>query len=118
MFDNSESFIPLNAATKHLPGRPHRATLWRIALRGSHGIRLRTVVCGGRRFTTLRWIEEYLAARTAAANKTLSSDAPRADENKSPESLSHREQEHERQVEAELDSLGIRRRRPQNGDQQ
>jgi hypothetical protein len=38
------------------------STVWRWALRGVHGIRLRTVVVGGTRCTSERWLREFFAA--------------------------------------------------------
>jgi hypothetical protein len=46
----------------------HSATVWRWALRPNrHGLRLRSCLIGGIRFTTRTWIEEHIAATTAAA---------------------------------------------------
>ena len=44
------------------------ATVARWATRGVRGVRLRTFVLGGRRFTTPALIEEFMALSTAAAS--------------------------------------------------
>ena len=63
---NENEFVPLNDAGKYIPGRPHRATLWRWYLKGvrRHGemVKLNTVAAGGRRFTTRADIERFLSA--------------------------------------------------------
>lgn len=59
--------IPLAEAI--FPGDPHVATRWRWKSKGvtRNGvvIRLRTIVCGGRVFTTQRWADEFCAACNA-----------------------------------------------------
>ena len=63
---DNDRFIRLDCAGSYVPGRPHRATLWRWALRGvtrrGQAIYLRTTVAGARRYTTRAWIDEFLAA--------------------------------------------------------
>ena len=58
------------AAAKFLPEdyRPSYATWWRWSQHGIRGIRLATLMCGGRRCTTPRAVEEFIAKVTAAAN--------------------------------------------------
>ena len=66
-----ETVIPLTEATKHYPGHPHVSTLWRQCTRANrYGITLETIVCGGKRMTSLEAIKRYFAANTAAANGT------------------------------------------------
>lgn len=68
MIDPSEGdpHIPIEQVPRHVPGRPHRATVWRWITRGIRRdgvtIRLKTIIAGRRRFTHLEWIEEFLAA--------------------------------------------------------
>ena len=64
----TEHLLPIPKAGKEMPGEPHRSTVWRFALRGVRGVRLETVVCGGRRFTSREAIRRFIAATTAAAN--------------------------------------------------
>ncbi|TWT86244.1 hypothetical protein Mal64_37830 [Pseudobythopirellula maris] len=60
-------YLTLAQAAAELPGRPHLSTLHRWRLRGVRGVRLRTCVVGGRRFTTHRWLRDFRDATTAAA---------------------------------------------------
>ena len=62
--------ITFNDAAKYLPEncRPCYATWWRWWRKGVKGVRLTTLMCGGRRFTTPRFVEEFFAKVTAAAN--------------------------------------------------
>ena len=51
-------------------------TVWRWCRRGvRHGVRLRSVVVGGRRLTTRRWLQEFIQALTQAAG-TAPNDVP------------------------------------------
>lgn len=63
--DAGDDYIPLNDAGKHIPGRPHRATIWRWAFRGikrgGRTVKLRTTSIGARRYTTPKDIERFLA---------------------------------------------------------
>lgn len=70
--ENQPGYVSLTHATAYLPGR--RAgkkisvqTLWRWCTRGLRGIRLRSVMVGGHRCTTLQWIEEFIDAVTQMA---------------------------------------------------
>ncbi|MHB1033724.1 MAG: DUF1580 domain-containing protein [Pirellulales bacterium] len=49
-----------------LPGRPNISTLHRWRLRGIHGVKLETVLIGGRRFTSLEAMQRFADATTAA----------------------------------------------------
>lgn len=76
--DDDHLTLPEAAAT--LPGRPHLSTLHRWRLRGVRGVRLRTCLVGGRRYTTRRWLREFSEATTAAAEETpTATSTPRAD---------------------------------------
>jgi hypothetical protein len=65
--------LTLTEATKVLPGRvPGKritvSTLWRWCMKGlRNGMRLRSVLVGGQRLTTRRWLQEFIEARTAEA---------------------------------------------------
>ncbi len=66
-----EKLVALNEAPRHFSGRrPHLSSVRRWAgprgVRG--GIRLETLVIGGRVFTSEEAIERFVAATTAAAN--------------------------------------------------
>jgi hypothetical protein len=64
----SEQLIPLTQAAKSLPGRPHVATLWRWRTAGLRGIRLETLLCGGRRMTSREALARFFARVTSAAD--------------------------------------------------
>jgi len=59
---NVEHTLPLNEAAKVVPGRPHTATIWRWWRRGVKGVKLETVVVGGRRFTSVEAIQRFIAS--------------------------------------------------------
>ena len=65
---SGESWLPLSEASKFFPGRPHRSSVWRFAMKGVRGVRLETIVCGGRRYTSEEAILRFIAGTTAAAN--------------------------------------------------
>ena len=64
----TEDLRTLIEATKSLPHAPHVSTIHRWRLRGIRGIRLETVLIGGRRFTSREALARFAAATTAAAN--------------------------------------------------
>jgi hypothetical protein len=53
--------IPFGEAPAHIPGRPNYITLWRWSTFGLSGVKLPTVMVGGRRFVSLAAIEKFLA---------------------------------------------------------
>jgi hypothetical protein len=68
----SEELVALAEAGRHVPGRPHLSTIFRWAQKGVRGgVRLETVVVGGRRFTSVEAICRFVAAlsRRPASNK-------------------------------------------------
>lgn len=64
----SGDFIAVNDVPAILPGRPHVASVWRWIHRGSHGIRLRAVKIGGRRYVSKADLNAFVAAVTSAAD--------------------------------------------------
>ena len=60
-----EPLLTLGEATKRFPQRPARVTLWRWLSVGVGGVRLRSVVCGGRRLIPESAIDEFIANCTA-----------------------------------------------------
>lgn len=50
--------------------RPNLSTAWRWSTTGIEGIRLETVVLGGKRLCTVEMVEAFIAATTAAKNAT------------------------------------------------
>ena len=55
-----ETLIPFGKAPGHIPGRPHVSTLHRWRMRGVRGRKLESVVCGGRRFTSIQAIHRFM----------------------------------------------------------
>ena len=71
----TENLITISEAARLLPGRPHSSTVWRFHARGVKGVKLETIVSGGRRFTSQEAVERFIAATTLAvdgANSTAS----------------------------------------------
>ena len=62
--------ITFNQAARYLPegSRPSYVTWWRWWRHGIKGVHLRTLVCGGRRYTTRGALENLISTLTAAAN--------------------------------------------------
>jgi len=54
----SEKLYPLSKLP--IATRPHVATAWRWATRGVRGVKLATVLIGGRRYATRRAVEQFL----------------------------------------------------------
>jgi hypothetical protein len=57
-----DTCFALRQAAKILPGNPSRSTLSRWVHHGVRGVRLETVLVGGRRYTTRAAIDEFLVA--------------------------------------------------------
>lgn len=57
--DLTEHMLTLTEAARHLPGRPHVSTLWRWYTRGVRGVRLETLVVGGRRYTSREALQRF-----------------------------------------------------------
>ncbi len=58
--------ITLSQAADFAPGKPHTATVWRWATRGVRGVRLQTWTVGGRRFTTIDALDQFIQSLNAA----------------------------------------------------
>ena len=63
---NCETLLTFGEASHHLPNRPHISTLHRWRLRGVHGVKLETVMVGGRRYTSKQALERFAVGTTAA----------------------------------------------------
>jgi hypothetical protein len=63
-----DALLSISQAAKPLPNPPSPACVWRWHSKGVRGIRLETVVVGGRRFTTAAAWREFVEKLTAAAN--------------------------------------------------
>lgn len=68
---DENDYIPLNDASQFIPGRPHRTTVWRWALRGikrgGKTVKLNTTAVGVRRYTTHADIDRFLLACNGVA---------------------------------------------------
>lgn len=62
----SETLLPLAEAGRSLPPKPGPSTLWRWHRRGISGVKLETVVIGGRRYTSQEALRRFVDATTAA----------------------------------------------------
>jgi hypothetical protein len=91
----SEQLRLLNEAPPIVPGRPHLSTLIRWSKRGVRGVRLETLVVGGRRFTSVEAIARFLARLNADHSTGRAAAAPQA-------------QPMIEQVEKQLDAEGIK----------
>jgi Protein of unknown function (DUF1580) len=60
--------LTLAQAARLLPNRPNPVTLWRWRTKGIRGVRLRTELIGGRRFTRREWLDDFRKAVNAAAS--------------------------------------------------
>jgi hypothetical protein len=79
MIDTQREKLRLLAkSSPDVPGNPHPSTLVRWALRGIRGLKLETVVIGGRRYTSIEAIHRFISTLSAQKTrevKILSSDA-------------------------------------------
>jgi hypothetical protein len=64
----TESLLSITDAAKSLPGRPHVSTLHRWRLRGIRGIKLETILLGGKRLTSREALQRFADRTTAAAS--------------------------------------------------
>ncbi|HUE71265.1 MAG TPA: DUF1580 domain-containing protein [Pirellulaceae bacterium] len=64
-----DSLLTLAEASKLFPHRPSRCTLWRWMNEGVRGVRLESVVVGGRRLTSKPAIADFVAKTTAAVDR-------------------------------------------------
>ena len=60
--------IPLTKVPDFIPGRPNISTCWRWASKGVRGVKLATIIIGGRRYVTLAALEDFL--------ESLNTDTP------------------------------------------
>jgi len=74
----TETLVTLSAAAKLVPGSVLVSTLHRWRQRGVRGIKLETVLLGGRRFTSREALERFSAAVTSAANGKTAVSSPSA----------------------------------------
>ena len=65
---SSEILLAFPETASTLPSRPHLSTIHRWRLRGVYGVKLETVMVGGRRYTSREALQRFAAATTAAAS--------------------------------------------------
>jgi hypothetical protein len=69
MIDAShEQLRSLIDATQYVPGQPHVSTLVRWWRHGVQGVKLETVLVGGRRFTSLEAIGRFIQRRNGPSS--------------------------------------------------
>lgn len=67
--NQAETYLTLKEAMEQMPGGCSLSTIWRYVLYGVRGVKLETIVRGGRRFTTRAAIDAFVEASTATAKK-------------------------------------------------
>ncbi|NLY00954.1 MAG: DUF1580 domain-containing protein [Rhodopirellula sp.] len=65
-----ERLLTLSAAAVSLPHRPHSSTVSRWVQTGCRGIRLESVLLGGRRYTSKEALRRFIERTTQAAEGT------------------------------------------------
>ena len=74
----TENLVSLTDAAKTLPGRPNVTTIWRWRNRGVRGVKLETILSGGRRFTSIEALRRFQDQVTAVADGApVRSETPR-----------------------------------------
>jgi hypothetical protein len=58
---STDAYLSLAQAAKRFPIPVSLPTTWRWAIKGVRGVKLKTQVIGGRRFTKNEWIEDFVA---------------------------------------------------------
>lgn len=66
----TETLVPINEIPSHVPGRIHIATCWRWIQRGCRGVKLETLLIGGKRFSSLEALQRFAETTTIAADGT------------------------------------------------
>ena len=93
-----EPLLPALAAIERVTGqRPHPTTLHRWFRHGTHGVKLETLLCGGRRMSSVLAVKRFFEAVTAASDGVA---APASRTNRQRESAIAK-------AEAELAKAGI-----------
>ena len=62
---HSDSLLTISQAAKSLPTRPNVSTVWRWIQRGVRGVKLDSVVVGGRRLTSKEALQSFVERSTA-----------------------------------------------------
>ena len=61
----AEEIVPIDESGKYFPSKPSRPTIHRWWLKGIRGVKLETIVCGHKRFTSKEAIARFIAAQNA-----------------------------------------------------
>jgi hypothetical protein len=77
-----DELLTLAAAASLLPTRPHVSTLWRWCRRGVKGVRLQTVIVGGRRYTKASFLSDFVAQLTDPRADMPRPESPSRDQQK------------------------------------
>lgn len=94
-----EPLLPALTAVERVTGqRPHPTTLNRWFRHGTKGVKLETLLCGGRRLSSVPAVKRFLEAVTAASDGSPTLSAPRT--NRQREAAI-------RKAEAELAKAGV-----------
>jgi hypothetical protein len=70
-----QTHVLLTEAGEHIVGHPSVNTIRRWAGRGVRGVRLRTWLIGGRRYTSVEAVAQFVAALSGFPNDTLATDS-------------------------------------------
>lgn len=73
----NESLLTVAQAAKAVPYGPNVCTVWRWLDKGCRGVRLESILLGGRRFTSREALERFFAATTAAGGTPDIARSPR-----------------------------------------
>ncbi len=65
-----ERLLTLSAAAVSLPHRPHISTIGRWVQSGCRGVKLESVLLGGRRYTSKEALQRFIERTTSAATRT------------------------------------------------
>jgi Protein of unknown function (DUF1580) len=83
--EHCENHFPLSGGKDRIASHPSPATLYRWALKGIRGVKLETVMMGGRRYTSDEAVDRFFArlsqpqaASTAAPSKLRAEQIARA----------------------------------------
>ena len=64
----TDTLLQISDVSKHLPGKIHVASIWRWVNRGVRGVKLETVLIGGRRYTSAEALQRFIERTTRAAD--------------------------------------------------
>ena len=69
-----EEYLSMTEAAKLIPGRPSVSTVHRWAGRGVDGVVLASIRAGGRRYTSMSAIDEFLSQLNTSEQQVLKAD--------------------------------------------